>query len=165
MAALTTYTTYAEIRAALGVSDDEIEDDTLALDLYSSALTADLKDVASGIPTQFETIANMTEDARTETQQDFFEATRLFATYSVAKQLASGLPLFSPKDMTDGKASFSRFADSPYRETIKRINEQFDRMRNRLANLYAEVQSSSTTPVTFNFFTAVSPATDPVTGL
>ena len=40
--ALLTYTTYDDIRAALGVSSDEIEDATLSLSLYELNLTSDL---------------------------------------------------------------------------------------------------------------------------
>ena len=43
---LTDYTSYDEVRAALGVSAEELEDETLQLDFYSISLTAELEDIA-----------------------------------------------------------------------------------------------------------------------
>lgn len=164
MAVLTTYTSYDEIRAVLGVSTEELEDSTLSLGMYAAALTAELEDINTGIPAQFITVAGMADIARTANQQRFFDSTRLFAAYAIAKQLGSSLPLFSPKDITDGKASVARFADSPYQTTLKEIKNMYEAARLRLGKAYDNLQSLSTSSTPVMFLSAVAPAIDPVTG-
>ena len=52
---LTDYTTYASIRATLGVSTDDLTDETLSLDLYDDYLTQDLEDIAITLPDTYAT--------------------------------------------------------------------------------------------------------------
>lgn len=159
------YTTYDDIRAVLGVSTDELEDATLALGVYSTNLTVEFEDVDPEIVSEYGVVAAIVSPAvRTAAQTKFYESTRLFATYAVAKQLGSGLPLFSPKDITDGKASQSRFADSPYRETLKKIDAYYGKMRTRLEEAYAGLSASTATTVVRNLFSVSRPSSDPVTG-
>lgn len=161
---LTDYTTYAEVRAALGTNDEEIEDVTLALPMYELGLVADLEDVSAALPADYTAVAAIDEASRTAVQKAFYEAVRLFAPYSVAGQLASSLPLFSPKQVTDGKAGFSRYADSPYKQAIDNAKKLFDRYRTRLADKYAGLSSGSSALDFRPFMSVVSPVTDPVVG-
>jgi hypothetical protein len=48
---LTEYTTYEDVRAALGVSSEEIDDATLGLDTFLTLLEEDLRAVNSAVPT------------------------------------------------------------------------------------------------------------------
>ena len=160
--ALTDYTTYADIRAVLGVSDDELEDGTLALDLYSDYLTMELEDIHLDLPTEFTTVSAISEGSRTAAQQRFFQATKLFAPYAVANQLGSSLPMFGPKDISDGKATVGRFADSPYRTTLDRVKKDYDRLKLRLGEVYAALTSSSRTTVVRELFAVSAPQSDPV---
>lgn len=163
--ALTDYTTYADVRGVLGVSDDELEDATLALALYSDHLLQEFDDVSTTLASDFATVAAITpESSRTAVQQRFYRLTRLFAAYAVAKQLGSGLPLFGPKDITDGKATVSRFADSPYRAVLKEVQNKYDELRIKLKEAHAGLSSSATNTVVRSYFSAVGMATDPVTG-
>lgn len=162
--ALTTYTAYADIRAVLGVSNEELEDATLALEVYESNLTFEMEDVNASIISEYTTVSAIASGSRTDAQQRFYKAVRLFATYAVAKQLCSSLPLFGPKDVSDGKASQSRFADSPYKETIRRIEAGFDRLRGKLDEAYADLSAGSSVAVERTLFAVSSPDTDPVTG-
>lgn len=50
---ITDYTTYDDVRAVLGVSTDELEDTTLALETYASALLLDLEDVDVALPAAY----------------------------------------------------------------------------------------------------------------
>lgn len=161
---LTDYTTYAEIRAALGVSDEEIDDATLGLNMYERGLVADLEDINTALPASYATILAKAENVRTASETAVFEALQLFAPFAIAKQLASSLPLFSPKQISDGKAGFSRYADSPYKETIKTVEKLFDRYRARLETKYAAFGGGAATTVVRDFGGAASPTTDPVTG-
>jgi hypothetical protein len=162
--ALTDYTTYVEVRATLGVSDKELTDVTLSLDMYGHALVADLEDIGLNLPTDFATVLGMNEDERTGAQQRFYSAVRLFSPYAVAVQLASSLPLFAPKSLTDGKAGFSRDANSPYKTAIENARQQFDRNRQRLADRYGDFVGGATAAEIRPYFTVVTPAIDPVTG-
>ena len=160
-AAITTYTTYADIRAALGVSSDDIEDATLALALYANNLEAELEDIALTLPATYATTAAL--PTPTDNEARFLSAAKMFAVYAVAKHLSSALPLFAPKQMSDGKASATRF-DNPYRETIAAINQQYDRFKTRLETALAAIGTSSATSVALTYMSVVSPAVDEVTG-
>jgi hypothetical protein len=162
--ALTTYTSYDEIRATLGVSSDEIEDTTLALAIYEDYLLLELEDISDTLVTDFGTVAGISAGSRTAVQNKFYKTTRLFAAFAVAKQLTASLPLFSPKDISDGKATLGRYADSPYKETIKRIKDEYDRFRVRLDEAHKGLTATATTAITRSYMSAVSPSVDPVTG-
>lgn len=161
--ALIDYTSYDEIRATLGVPEDELEDATLSLPLYENYLRMELDDLGNGDAVEkFATIALVPEPSRTKAQQRLFELIQLYATYAVATQLASSLPLFSPKDISDGKAATGRFADGPYREVIKQNKDIYDRLRPKLEAALAAVDSGAATTVDRTFFVVSSPSTDPV---
>ena len=48
---ITDYAAYDEIRAVLGVSDEELEDATLALPMYEKLLNMELLDISEDLPT------------------------------------------------------------------------------------------------------------------
>lgn len=164
MALLTTYITYAEVRSVLGVSDDELEDTTLALSLYADSLELELAEIGENLASEFADVVDIAEGSRTTVQQKFYRLTRLFAAYAVAKQLGSSLPMFGPKDLTDGKASFARFADSPYKKTLEKVSENYDDFHGKLVSAYAALSSSSVAETTRTLFAGVGLATDPVVG-
>jgi hypothetical protein len=156
------YTTYAEVRSALGVSDEELEDSTLALNMYALALDAALKRISATLPADYGVIEAKDATARSTAEQNVFDAVRLFSVYQIAAEL-TGLPLFSPKQVTDGKAGFSRYADSPYKEAIKQVRQKLDLYQNSLMSVYASFKSSST-PATRVWMGGGTPTTDPVLG-
>jgi len=161
-APLTDYTTYNDIRAAIGVSLDDIDDATLGLGLYADYLETELEDINIDLPTTFAT--TKADPTPTAAESRFLQACRLFATYAIAKQLTSSLPIFAAKQMTDGKAAMTRF-DNPYKEAIASVNQQYDKMRNRLTQALAAVGTSTETATSLVFVSVVSPSVDPVTGL
>ena len=158
---ITEFTSYADVRAALGVSEDDLEDETLELDLYADMLEVEFEDVSATFMATYETAKGASSP--TEAQARFLKATRLFATYAIAKHLTASLPLFAAKDVTDSKASVTRF-DSPYRDTVKSVLDQYGRLRNRLATALAALAAPTTLSVAKTYFSVVSPATDPITG-
>lgn len=161
--ALLDYTTYDDIRAALGVSSDEIEDATLSLSVYEFGLLAELEEIDPTLHEAFTTVAEVC--GRTEEEERFFQATSLFATYAVALQATAALPLFSPKDISDGKATVSRYADSPYKEVIKRVEQQYSRCKSRLEKAFATYNSAGAPSITSRTFFSVSVLdSDPITG-
>lgn len=162
--ALLDYTSYDEVRAVLGVSSDELEDATLALGVYSSNLNFELEGVSLQLPASYSAVVAIASGSRTAVQQRLYDATRLFATYAVAKQLGTSLPLFGPKDITDGKSAISRFADSPYKETLKNIEGYYNRTRLNLEDAFAKLNLTEAQVVTRKLLTASSPTSDPVIG-
>jgi hypothetical protein len=160
---LTEYTTYDEVRAALGVASDEIEDSTLDLRMYSDMLQVDLEDIHVNLPATYTTkkaLATPSDD-----EKRFLQAAHLFATYAVAKQLTTSLPLFSPEQIGDGKAVFRRTQETPYAKVISAVGSEYSRFRARLETLFGLITSSASagaTPKTY--FGIVAPSYDPITG-
>ena len=151
---ITTYTTYDEVRATLGVSDDEIVDATLALPIWATNLEFALDEFSAVLVATYETIAVKEESSRT--------GTRLFATYTVAEDLLKSLPMFSFKRLTDGKAEAERF--DAWKDTKQGVANGLAAVRLRL-QLALSGTSGYTAPLrnTFRFTSATGLATDPVT--
>lgn len=160
-APITDYTTYDDVRAALGVSVDDVDDTTLALNLYAASLEADLEDIDVTLPGTYATTAAIVTP--TDAQSRFLQSAKLFATFAVAKQLTSALPLFAPKQVSDGKSTMDRFAN-PYKDVVATVNQQYDRFKNRLTQTLAAIGTTTSAATPLNFFSVVSPSTDPVTG-
>lgn len=156
------YTTYADVRAALGVTPEELEDATIELGLYSDNLEVELEEIDTGLAGVYVTTKALASP--TSTQDKFLQAVRLFSTYAIAKHLTSTVTLFAPKDITDGKAAVARIAD-PYKTVKADVIAQYDRFRTRLTSLFAQVNSTeAATGATKVYFGVVSPDSDPVTG-
>lgn len=162
--ALVDFTTFDDIRAVLGVSGDELEDATLSLAVYEYNLTLELEDISLDLPARYATAAQKDLASQSAVEQRFVQATRLFATYAVAKQLLASLPLFSPKEISDGKASMVRYSVNPYETTIKRVEAQYERFRQRLSDVFGTLTASTRTSVSRPYMSAVTPGRDPVTG-
>lgn len=159
---LTTYTTYNDIRAVLGVSDEDLTDSTLSLQLYEDYLTQELEDINIDLPDTYAT--TMALPSPTQDQRRFLKACSLFATFSVARTLTASLPLFAAKQITDGKAQVSRF-DNPYKDAIKSINEQYETLKARLIAALGAIGTVTTSALVRRHMSVVSPSVDPVTGL
>jgi hypothetical protein len=159
--ALINYTSYEDIRAALGVTDEELDDDTLGLQLYEDHLKADLEDVSYDVDTVHAGLEGAS--TLTATEERFMRASRLFATYSVAKALTNTLPMFGQKSVEDGKAKVERFTD-PYRATVLAVNSEFERWRSKLKATYEAIGQVATTTSSRVYAMAVTPSSDPITG-
>lgn len=160
--ALLDFCTYDDIRAVLGVEAEELPDTTLALELYLNALNLEFNETAPDALNQYATVKALT--TRSGAQQAFYEGCRLFAMYATAKRLASSLPLFAPKDITDGKAATGRFSDSPYRDVIAETAGQYERLRLKLPSLLAALSASTINANPRVYFGSSAPSSDPVTG-
>lgn len=155
------YTSYEEVRSVLGVEDDELLDETLALPVYLNLLLEDLMDVNINTEKMFDDISG--EDDPTPLQLRFLRLVGTFSTYSVARHLTTSLPMFAPRSLGDGKATMSRFLD-PYKDTIKKIEEQFTLTQGRLQQVIDELNSETKEATTKRYFVGVGLSRDPVTG-
>jgi len=162
---LTDYTTPDEIRAVLGVESDELSDATLDLRMYASAFAIELNAISSTLAADHATISAEDESVRTAIEQRVFDAMAAFAPYAVAKALAPALPLFAPKQVTDGKASVTRDSASPYNVTLAGILAQYDYYRGVLSDTYTEYKTGTAPSLILRpFVVGSTPSTDPVTG-
>lgn len=155
------FTSYDDIRAALGVSDEELSDETLSLPVYEQALLVEFDDIDLTLADTL--IAALDSETPNDAQKRFIRAGQLFATYAVAQQLTSSLPLFAPKSLGDGKANMSRFADSPYRDTVRKICAMFDKYKVHLSDALQKLNSGTYVATPRNLFAISGLDTDPVT--
>ena len=166
--ALTAYCELDEVRAALGVNDLEISDTVLSLPVYEMGLVRELNKVSTSLPAAFSASSNTAEQSRTDLSQALYDAVRLFSVYAVARQVGVSLGVMAPKDVGDGKATVSRFSDSPYRDTLARIEQMYSATRSSLLSAFVDFSGSGTSvsaTVPFTFFKAVGRGVDPVTGV
>lgn len=156
------YTTYRDVRAILGVDDDELEDETLALEVYSNHLDEELYDVSRELITLYEQLD--IKGDRTAQEERVYKLVRSFSAYAVARQVGNALPMLAPKSISDGKASMSRFSSDPYKKVLENIREQYDLTRGRLLSAVDELSSLNRVSVQRTLFTRTGSAYDPVTG-
>lgn len=155
------FTTYSEIRAALGVSDEELADATLALPIYEEHLRADLEDISLSLIDTYNAVR--AEAVPSAAQSRFLAAVHLFSTYSVAKHLTNALPLFSPRSVEDGKARMERFND-PYKGVIEKIESEYGRWQSRLEAAFIALGQSATARTARVFMSVAGAASNPITG-
>lgn len=160
---LTDFTTYDEIRAVLGVSDEEIENATLALPMYATELEFALIDIGEDVITEYETIAAIAEGSRTTVQQRYYNVVRLFSSYVVAKSLLTSLPMFGFKSVGDGKADTERF--DKWEDVKAGVEAGYTSLLARLKALLQQLDPTYAppAPVVRNFIVAATLASDPVT--
>ncbi len=158
------YTSYGEVRAALGVSEDDVEDTVIGLAMYGNHLAMELYDLSATLPEDYEGIQATALAARTHAQKRVYASVRLFATYAVARHLGTSLPMMAPKAVTDGKAGVTRFSDSPYKSTLLYVEGQYERTKTALLEALAELNSTTAAQVPLVFMGVSSPAVDQVTG-
>jgi hypothetical protein len=160
---LSEFTSPDEVRAVLGVSDDEIEDETLLLPLYELMLTEDLETVGSGLTSTFRTVSDLSIDDRTNLQKRLYNLTRLFSAYAVAKHLLTSLPYFGEQRMADGRAEKERIAD-PYEKTMAGVLSGLNDLRLRLSAVFAAETGTPALSTTARIYaTSTGLAIDPVT--
>lgn len=155
------YTSYDAVRAALGVTDEELEDDTLSLQLYEDHLKSDLDDISYDLDGVHVTL--LATPVLTAAEERFMMASRLFATYSVAKTLTVTLPMFGPRSVEDGKAKVERFQD-PYKATITAVNNEYEKWYNRLKDAFGDLGQATTVRTARVYAAVVTPASDPILG-
>lgn len=163
--AITSYISYAEIRAVLGVSATELSDTVLAQSQWETLLILDLEDVNVGIPALFTTVAAITTSpSKTATQQRFYDLTKLFAGYAVARSLLISLPFFSVQQLTDGKAEFQRQAGL-FEEVKTGVEALYRAIREKLTASYVVLAPSETAfAITeFDYMTSTGVAVNPMT--
>lgn len=156
------FTDYDSVRALLGVSSKELSDTTLQVPVFNQRLAAEINALSADLLADYATAAA----AGTTAAANFVSALRLFAAFAMARFCLASLPLFSPKSITDGKAGFARYPDSPYKAVQQRIDGEYLLYRDQLLTAYAGY-GGAVTPLTSTAATLMvvsSLGTDPITG-
>lgn len=164
---LTAYTTFADIRSILGLSDIELTDSDLGLESYIFGLEVALTSVGSTLEEEYAVASSAnTSGALTTVQKELYRAVRLFSTIFTCLTIAYSLPMRGQKSITDGKAGFTRFTDAPAKAMVDNLIGQLATAKAELVKQYAisTGQSSSRLEGMPAFMGVVIPAVDPVTG-
>lgn len=163
---ITDFTTYAEVRSAVGLSVDELPDSILATEMYLNSLELALDSVTlpaetpgpGPLITAFATIKAL--QTRTAKQQKLYNLTRLFATYAVALEVATSLSMRAPKMIGDSKASLTRFSSEATFRDVAAL------LKAKVVDLRDQIEKINDTVISLNpYLTVVSRAIDPVTGV
>jgi hypothetical protein len=162
---ITDYTSYAEVRSILGVNDEEVPDEELALPIWSMLLDDKLSAVSDSVATNVTAIEAIPEAERTAAQKKFLATSSMYAAYATAQELLIALPMFAYKKLTDGKAEVERF--DRWADLKAGIERGANAMRLKLRLALAAVDPSYLVPaaVTGLFIVSTGIATDPVTGV
>lgn len=166
--ALTSYCEPDEVRAALGVNDLELSDAVLNLPVYEIGLVRELNKVSVSLPVAFSLVSAIAEETRTDVAQALIDATRLFSVYASARQVGVSLGIMAPKDVGDGKAATARFSDSPYRDTLARVEQMYLATKSGVLdalNTYSGTAVGTKATVPFTVLLASPRSYDPVTGV
>ena len=160
MILVTDYTSYAEIRAVIGVDALELPDATLGLQTFATALYRTLLSITNSsgdtLVALFDTIDPFDMDI---SEEILYYTIKEYATYVVADACCSGLSMFALKSDSDGKAAQSRFSsEATFKDVVKNVQQ-------RLASLTGALDQmlGGTTAYAIPGLTRVSPATDVVT--
>jgi hypothetical protein len=160
MILVTDYTSYAEIRAVIGVDALELPDATLGLQTFATALYRTLLSITNSsgetLVALFDAIDPFDMDI---SEEILYYTIKEYATYVVADACCSGLSMFALKSDSDGKATQSRFSsEATFKDVVKNVQQ-------RLASLTGALDQmlGGTTTYSIPGLIRVSPATDVVT--
>jgi len=158
-----TYTEYIDIRTVLGVTEEELTDESLSAAVLSHTLNDEFKQI--NVTLQVDLDAAIAASPRTTEEQELVDAGSAFATYAVALQCLDSLPMLAPKARQEGKSSFTRFSDSPYKFTAEQLKAAYLRSRSRLLSAHYAYTNTESPPVSALPLCGISsPSSDPVTG-
>lgn len=160
MIAVTDYTSYAEIRAVLGVDALELSDTTLGLQTYATALYRALVSITDGDGDSLITLYDVINPLdMTDAEELLYYTIKEYATYIVASSCCSGISMFALRSDSDGTATQSRFAsDTTFKDVVKAIQDKVGLLASTLNYMLF-----STTEYAIPGLTVVTPAIDRVT--
>lgn len=166
---LSQYTTPDEVRALLGVSSRELADTVIQLPHWTLAVEQELLDVDGGagaVLTQFDTIYAIAAGSRTAAQTQFFKVLTMYVAYSMGHQLIQRADVFSPQNITDGKAAIQRLADR-FDKLRPAIDGGMQRLLARVKDALLALNPSAIVAAATSriMFASVGLGTDPVTGV
>jgi len=139
MATLDDFTTCSQVRAALGVSVDELPDETIMEPMYLTQLLEEFHVMSPNLLAQLEAAKLLTTDQAVRLTR----VASLYSTLQVAYFLRGALHNFAPKAISDGKASVQRFID-PIKDVIDALRADLSAARVRMLDANAAFLGSTT---------------------
>lgn len=158
------FTTYDEVRAVLGVSEEELADTTLALPLYLQQLQLSLESVYPPLESMYTAISAIDPISRTVQEQKLFDIVQVFSGYATSKSLLVGAPLFAPRRITDGRAEVERVTD-PFANLRDEIEQTLNALRQRLIAALEALDIVFNPAVGRVYFGAAPLSRNPITNL
>jgi hypothetical protein len=163
------HTTYDEIRSLLGVSVRELKDEVVSLPHWLLQTEQELLDIDGGagaVLTQFAAVYAVAEGSRTAAQTQFYKVMNMYVLYSLGLQMLARADVFSPTDISDGKASIQRLAER-FDKLRPAIEGGLQRLKERLKEALAVLDPSAAITATASRIMVVGAGlgTDPVTGV
>jgi hypothetical protein len=129
MLTLPDYTSYDEIRAVLGVSDEEIEDTTLALPIYAQKLEFEMEEISVNLQGFYTTA--LAAVPPTAAQTKLLNTVQVFSAYAIAKHLLGSASLFAPRRIGDGRAETERVTD-PFEALRQHVEAGYQYMKQKV---------------------------------
>lgn len=126
MSNLSFFTSADEIRSVLGVSEEELDNLTLALPIYVKTLQFDLAAISSTLEASY--LAARANVSRTEQEQRLLDVVQVYSAYATSKTLLTSLPLFAPRSITDGRSKLDRVED-PFAGVKEGVDTMLARLR------------------------------------
>ena len=162
MTTLTDFASYDEIRAVLGVSDEELEDGTLALPMYLKLLQMEFGDLNADLESKYLDVKALANP--TAKEQKLLDVVSVFSAYAIAFHLLTSMPLFAPKQITDGRASTDRIAD-PFEGVREGVNSTLATLKGRVLAALEAAGTSITATTSRTYFSVAGLAVNPITNL
>jgi hypothetical protein len=161
---ITEYTTFNDVRAALGVGDKEITDATLGLELWSTQLDEFFYAVSPSLLTTYQAL-DPEPESRTSDENRFVGLLKLTATYAVAASLLDSAELFGFLKVGDGRAATERTPDA-YKKLRENILASLARIKALLLAVLGLLDPLLAPPAAVGFLPLIvsRPSADPVTG-
>lgn len=157
---ITDFTSTDEIRSTVGLSSDHLPDDVILLEIYSNVLELALDNLDMSDPALTPVKDEFFNWGNDPDKTDAYNLTRLFATYTVALEVATSLSMRTPKSHSDSKVTLTRFSpENTWRDVIEAIKGKLIDITNNLENV-----GSSDADEQISMFSSVKPAYDPITG-
>lgn len=157
---LTDFASYDEIRAVLGVSDEELEDGTLALPMYLKLLQMEFSDISGTLESQY--LAAKAAPSPSAAEQKLLDVVSVFSAYAISKNLLTSMPLFAPKRITDGRAETDRVTD-PFEGVREGVNSYYQMLKLRVSVALEDLGTPVTVAPSRTYFAATGLAINPVT--
>ncbi len=131
---LADYCTPDSIRAALGVSVEELPDTVVTQPIYTVTLAEALLDIEPDLIAAYNALLPPHDPAANEAR--FMGIVQTYATYNIAQQMLSAVPMFAPQTIADSKAQMVRNDDAS-KNLAADILGSLNYLRERILKTYA----------------------------
>lgn len=161
---LTYYTSYDQVRAILSVTDEELEDHTLALPVFEYNLHQQFVDAGEGLHEKYLALMAANSTSWTANERRYVNIAQVFATYGVAVQLLDSLPLLAVQSEQDARAQYQRF-EKPFERVDAAVRSAFQVAKANLVRVYNLIAATplNSQPTLRRFSGSAGLPLDPVT--